>query len=322
MNLRIKAGVDNFHDVRMMSHKDIALLARSLEIDIAIDLCGYTAHNRAEVFAMSAAPIQVSYLGFPSTMGSNFMDYIIADRTVIPEDKQVHYSEKIAYMPNCYMVNDSKITVSKKIINKTDAGLPSDSFVFCCFNNFYKINPIVFKSWMNILSKVSGSILWLPEGNSIAMNNLKKEFKKHGIDENRLFFAPRLTLKEDHLNRLQLADLFIDTFPFNAHTTCSDALRVGLPVLTCIGDSFTSRVASSQLNSMNLPELITTSPKHYESLAIKLATDAEKLRVIKEKLEKNSKTSTLYNTQLYTKQLETVYLDIYNKSQKEIRIYL
>jgi predicted O-linked N-acetylglucosamine transferase (SPINDLY family) len=169
---------------------------------------------------------------------------------------------------------------------------------------------------MNILSKVSESILWLPEGNIIAMNNLKKEFKRHGIDENRLFFAPHLTLKEDHLNRLRLADLFIDTFPFNAHTTCNDALRVGLPVLTCIGDSFTSRVASSQLNSVNLPELISTSQKHYESIAIELATDSKKLKVIKDKLKKNTATSSLYDAELLTKQIETVYLNIYNTSQK------
>jgi len=325
MNLRIKAGVDKFYDVRTMPHKDVALLSRSLEIDIAIDLGGYSANNRAEIFAMSAAPTQIGYLGFTSTMGTNFMDYIIADRTVIPKDKQIHYSEKIAYLPNCYMVNDSKIKVSNEIITKKDAGLPSDGFIFCCFNNFYKINPNVFKSWMNILSKVSGSILWLPEGNIIAMNNLMKEFKKHGIDESRLFFAPYLTLKEDHLNRLQLADLFIDTFPFNAHTTCNEALRVGLPVLTCIGDSFTSRVASSQLNSVNLPELISTSQKQYESIAIELATDSKKLKIIKDKLEINMTTSSLYDSQLLTKQIETIYLDIYNKSQKGLEsnhIYL
>jgi len=316
MNLRIKAGVDKFYDVRMMSNKDIVILSRSLEIDIAVDLGGFSANHRPEIFAMSLAPSQVGYLGFTYTMGTNFIDYIIADRTVIPKDKQIHYSEKIAYLPDCYMVNDTKITVSKKTVSKKDAGLPSDSFIFCCFNNYYKINPIVFGSWMKILSKVKGSILWIPEGNITAMNNLKKETERHGIDKNRLFFAPRLTLKEDHLNRLQLADLFIDTFPFNAHTTCSDALRVGLPVLTCIGESFTSRVASSLINSVNLPELITTSQEHYESLAIKLATDSKKLKVIKDKLKKNTATSSLYDAELLTKQIETVYLNIYNTSQK------
>ena len=316
MNLRIKAGVDKFYDVRMMSNKDIVILSRSLEIDIAVDLGGFSANHRPEIFALSVAPSQVGYLGFTYTMGTNFIDYIIADRTVIPKDKQINYSEKIAYLPNCYMVNDTKITVSKKTFSKKDAGLPSDSFIFCCFNNYYKINPVVFGSWMKILSKVKGSILWISEGNITAMNNLKKEAERYNIDKNRLFFAPRLTLKEDHLNRLQLADLFIDTFPFNAHTTCSDALRVGLPVLTFMGDSFTSRVASSLINSVNLPELITTSQEHYESLAIKLATDSKKLKVIKDKLKKNAATSSLYDSELLTKQIETIYLDIYNTSQK------
>jgi len=300
----------------MMSHKDVVMLSRSLEIDIAINLGGFTANSRAEIFAMSIAPVQVGYLGFTGSMGANFMDYIIADRIVIPKDKQIHYSEKIAYLPNCYMANCTKIAVSKKSLTRKDAGLPSDGFVFCCFNNYCKINPIVFKSWMTILSKVNGSILWLPEGNDIAMNNLKKEAESHGIDEERLFFAPHLTLKEDHLNRIQLADLFIDTFPFNAHTTCSDALRVGLPVLTCIGDSFTSRVASSLLNGVDLPEMIANSQEHYESIAIELAIDSEKLKVIKNKLKKNLLTSSLYDAQLITKQLEAAYLDIYNTSQK------
>ena len=325
MNLRIKAGVDHFYDVSMMSHKDIVMLARSLEIDIAIDLGGFSANNRAEVFAMSVAPAQVGYLGFTYTMGTNFMDYLIADRIVIPKDKQKYYSEKIAYLPDCYMVNDTKITISNKVLTKKDVGLPSDSFVFCCFNNYFKINPIVFSSWMTILSKVNDSILWLPEGNKIAMNNLKIEAEKHGIDKKRLFFAPRLNLKEDHLKRIQLADLFIDTFPFNAHTTCSDALRVGLPVLTYKGDSYTSRVASSLIASVNLPEMITTSQKDYESTAIELAEDSAKLNNIRAKLAKNKLTSSLYKPQLFTKHIEAIYLDIYNTSQKKIdfdHIYL
>ncbi|WP_416687864.1 tetratricopeptide repeat protein [Candidatus Pseudothioglobus sp. Uisw_041] len=316
MNLRIKAGVDNFYDVQMMSDKDIVTLSRSLEIDIAIDLGGFSANNRARIFSMYLAPIQAGYLGYTYTMGSNFIDYLIADKIVIPKDQQINYSEKIAYLPNCYMANDTKIGVSKNKLTKKDVGLPSESFVFCCFNNYYKINPIVFKSWMAILSKVNSSILWLPDGNTIAMNNLKKEAKNYGINENRLFFAPRLTLKKDHLNRIQLADLFIDTFPFASHTSCSDALRVGLPVLTYIGDSFTARVSSSLLQSVGLPELITTTQDHYESLAIKLATDSEKLKDIKDKLKKNLLTSSLYNAQLFTKQLESVYLDIYDQSQQ------
>ena len=316
MNLRIKEGVDHFHDVLTMSHKDTAMLARSLELDIAVDLGGYTQHARTEIFALSAAPIQVLYLGYAGTMGTDYMDYLIADCTVIPKDKQHYYSEKIVYMPNTYMVQDSKMKLSERVFTRTDFGLPIDGFVFCCFNNHYKITPSIFIGWMRILSQVDGSVLWLSDTNSTAVNNLKKEVKKHGIDPNRLIFAPRLNLKEDHLSRIQLADLFIDTLPFNAHVTASDALRMGLPVLTCIGSSFASRVAASLLNAVNLPELITTTQEQYESLAIELATKPEKLEIIKNKLAKNLSTAPLYDTPLFTRHLESAYLTMYERYQQ------
>jgi len=316
MNLRIKAGVDHFHDVRAMPHKDVAMLARSLEIDIAVDLGGYTQNARTGIFAMSAAPIQVNYLGYAGTMAANYMDYLIADRTLIPEEKQHHYSEKIAYLPNSFMVNDTKKNLSNRLFTRAEVGLPANGFVFCCFNNHYKITPNIFIGWMRILKAVEGSVLWLTEGNNTAISNLKKEAKKNGVDENRIIFASRLTLREDHLNRIQLADLFIDTLPYNAHATTSDALQVGLPVLTCIGNSFASRVAASLINSVNLPELITNTQEQYESLAMELATHPEKLKTIKKKLNNNLPESPLYDTPLFTQHLESAYSMMYDRYQK------
>ena len=315
MNLRIKAGVDHFYDVLMMSHKEVVMLSRSFEIDIAINLGGYTQQTRTEIFAMQAAPIQVNYLGYSGTMGAGYMNYLIADHTLIPKDRQQHYSEKIAYLPNSFMVNDTKNKLSNRIFTRSETGLPTNGFVFCCFNNHYKITPSTFIGWMRILSKVDGSVLWLSEGNSTAVNNLKKEAKKNNVDANRIIFASRLTLREDHLNRIQLADLFLDTTPYNAHATTSDALQVGLPVLTCIGNSFASRVAASLINSVNLPELITDNQEQYESLAIQLALNPEKIKTIKEKLNNNLMKSPLYDTPLYTQHLESAYLSMYDRYQ-------
>ena len=316
MNLRIKAGVDHFHDVHMMLDKDLAILSRSLEIDIAVDLGGFTQDSRTGVFALRVAPIQVNYLGYPSTMAASYMDYLIADRTIIPEEKKHHYLEKIAYMPNSFMVNDTKTKLSNKFFTRGETGLPTNGFVFCCFNNHYKITLDIFIGWMRILKAVEGSVLWLTDGNSTAVINLKKEAKKNGVDENRLIFAPRLDSMKDHLNRIQLSDLFIDTLPYNAHATTSDALRMGLPVLTCVGNSFASRVAASLLNAVNLPELITTTQEQYESLAIQLATHPEKLKIIKDKLVKNLPIAPLYDTPLFTQQLESAYLTMYERYQQ------
>ena len=314
-NLRIKAGVDHYHDVRSLSNKDIVLLSRSVKVDIAVDLGGFTKNSRTEIFAMQAAPIQVNYLGYSGTMAADYMDYIIADRTIIPEDKKHHYAENIAYLPYSYMVTDSKARSRNVKFTREDAGLPSKGFVFCCFNNHYKIAPATFVAWMRILKQVEQSVLWLNEANSTIIKNLKQEAIQHGVEGDRLIFAPRLTFKEDHLSRMQLADLFIDTLPYNAHTTCSDALQIGVPVLTCIGKSFTSRVAASLLNAVNLPELITFSQDHYELLAIKIATNPKKLKNIKNKLANNLKTSPLYDTSLFTKNLELAYIEMFDGYQ-------
>ena len=316
-NIRIKEGVDYFHDVRTMSDYDVVKLVRSLEIDIAIDLKGFTGMNRQGIFAMSTAPIQVSYLGYPGTMAVDYLDYLIADRTLILKEKEKDYSEKIVYMPNSYQPNVSKKSAFKSSLTRQDVGLPNRGFVFCCFNNQYKITPLTFAGWMRILKATDGSVLWLLVSNINAAKNLKKEAVKLGINEDRLIFANYIP-NEEHLKRIQLADLFIDTLPYNAHTTASDALRMGLPVLTCIGDSFAGRVAASLLNAVRLPELITTSQDQYESSAIALAKNPEKMKIIKDKLVNNLNKTTLYDAALYTRNLEVAYSVMYKRFKNKI----
>ena len=238
--------------------------------------------------------------------------YLICDPTVIPKDKQNYYTENLVYMPNSYMVNDSQIKPSDKTFTRNDLNLPSEGFVFCCFNSVYKITPEVFAGWMRILKSVSTSVLWIYSKNSFAIENLKQEAVKHGVDENRLIFASFMTT-ENHLKRIQSADLFLDTLPYNAHTTASDALRVGLPVLTRIGESFTSRVAASLLNAVNLAELITTSQEEYEALAIELATNPKKYKSLKDKLINNLPEAPLFDTSLFTRHIESAYKTMYER---------
>ena len=314
MNLRIKVGVDHFHDVHTMSFEDVAILARSVEIDIAVDLGGYTHGFRTGIFAMLAAPIQISYIGYLGTMGANYYDYLVADQTVIPEKNQKYYSEKIVYLPS-YQVNDSTQSLPETIFTRQDVGLPEAGFVFCCFNNTFKITPTTFDSWGRILEQVDRSVLLIYVNNESAKINLTKEIVLRGIDPSRLIFGERLPMPE-YLARYRVADLFLDTLPYNAGTTASDALRMGLPVLTCIGSSFASRVAASLLNAVNLPELITTTQEQYESLAIELATNPEKLKIIKDKLVNNLPTAPLYDTPLSTRHLESAYLTMYDRYQK------
>ena len=314
MNLRIKIGVDHFHDVRTMSHKEVAMLSRSLEIDIAVDLGGFTQRARTGIFAMSAAPIQISYIGYPGTMGANYYDYLLADQTIIPKKNQKYFSEKIAYLPS-YQVNDSTQSPPEIFFTRQDLGLPETGFVFCCFNNTYKITPTTFDGWGRILEQVDGSVLLIYANSESTKLNLTKEIVLRGIDPSRLIFGERLS-KDEYLARYQVADLFLDTLPYNAGTTASDALRMGLPVLTCMGRSFISRYAASLLNAVNLPELITTTQEQYESLAIELATNPEKLKIIKDKLVDNLPTAPLYDTQLFARHLESAYLTMYNRYQQ------
>jgi protein O-GlcNAc transferase len=317
MSERVSLAMDRFLDVRSLSDEGVAQLSRQLEVDIAVDLKGFTEHSRMGIFARRAAPIQVNYLGFPATTGAPYMDYLVADHTLIPEASQRHYSEKIVYLPDSYQVNDSTRRISTRHYTRAEEGLPERGFVYCCFNNNYKITPDVFDIWMSILSQVEGSILWLLKGNLWAAENLRKEALRRGISQARLIFAERLHLPE-HLARHSLADLFLDTFPCNAHTTASDALWAGLPVLTRTGETFASRVAASLLGAIDLPELVTTTETAYEKLAVEFALDAEPYLEIKKRLQRNRLTSPLFDLPSFTKHLEAAYSAMYERYQAHL----
>ncbi len=312
MRSRLLNSVEDFHDVRLKGDAEIAALSRSLGVDIAVDLKGYTNQNRAGIFSYRAAPIQVNYLGYPGTMGASYVDYIIADTALIPPAYQEFYSEKVAYLPNSYQANDSTREISDKAISRLDFGLPEEAFVFCCFNVNNKIMPDVFDIWMRLLGKVEGSVLWLFKANKTAEKNLRKEALKRDINPDRLIFAEHIP-PSNHLARHQLADLFLDTFNFNAHTTASDALWAGLPVLTKMGESFASRVAGSLLHAVELSELITTSAEEYEDTALMLATHPHELKELKEKLRRNLKTTALFDAVLITKHIESAYTHMYKR---------
>jgi predicted O-linked N-acetylglucosamine transferase (SPINDLY family) len=314
MRKRLENAFDCFIDVSTKSDLEIAILARNMEIDIAIDLKGFTQHSRTGIFALRPAPIQVGYLGYPGTMGASYIDYIIADPILIPEDHQRYYTEKIAYLPGSYQVNDSSRKISDVKYTRQEAGLPETGFVFCSFNNNYKITPDVFDVWMRLLHKVEGSVLWLYVDNPVAAKNLRYEARARGIAEHKLVFAEPMDLAE-HLARHRLADLFLDTLYCNAHTTASDALWTGLPVLTCIGETFAARVAASLLYAVDLPELVTHSHAEYEALAIELAKNPEKLSSLRSKLAQNITTSSLFNTALFTKNIEAVYSQMWERNR-------
>ena len=318
MRQRLEGAFDQFIDVRNQSDRDVALLARKLEIDIAVDLGGFTADNRTNFFAMRAAPVQVNYLGYSGTMGATYMDYLIADTTIIPALHQKYYTEKIAYLPNSYMPNDLKCFISDQLFDRAELGLPQSGFVFCFFSNSYKLNPRMFDCWMAILKKVEGSVLWLSYDNSTAVTNLKKEAGIRDVNPDRLVFANRIPLRADHLARHRLADLFLDTLPWNAHTTASNALWAGLPVLTQIGASYAGRSAASLLNAIGLPELITSTPQEYEAVAIDLATNPAKLADIKRKLANNRLTTPLFDAQLFAKHIEAAYTAMYERYQADL----
>jgi predicted O-linked N-acetylglucosamine transferase (SPINDLY family) len=314
MRNRLTAANIRLIDVRNMPDAEVAALARSMQLDIAVDLKGFTLDSRPGIFAMRAAPAQVSYLGYPGTMGAEYIDYLIADHILVPESSQQHYEEKIVYLPNSYQVNDSKRAIAERVFTRAELDLPAIGFIFCCFNNTYKITPEVFSIWMRILTQVAGSILWLLEDTPAGSANLRREAALRGISPERLVFAKRMPLPE-HLARQRLADLFLDTWPYNAHTTASDALWVGLPVLTCIGEAFAGRVAASLLNATQLPELITADPACYESLAIKLAEEPERLAAIRQKLINNRLSCPLFDARLFTRHIEAAYAKIAARRQ-------
>jgi predicted O-linked N-acetylglucosamine transferase (SPINDLY family) len=310
MTTRLEAGFDHFIDIRRISDFEAVELARSLEIDIAVDLGGHTT-SRNGIFAMRAAPLQVNFLGYAGTLAAEYIDYQIADRKVIPENSRRHYSEKIAYLPDSFLVNDTGRPISGKVFSRKEFDLPDDGFVFCCFNNTYKFNPPMFDAWMRILHGVPDSVLWLSVDNAATAGNLQQEAVQRGISADRLIFAKRLPVMEEHLARLRIGGLFLDTLPYNAHTTACDALWAGLPVLTCMGESFAGRVAASLLSAIELPELITVSLAEYEALAIELASHPEKIAAIKTKLAENRLTTALFDTGRFTKNIETAYRQMY-----------
>ena len=319
MRRRLKRSFDQFIDASTQSDDEIAELVYRLEIDIAIDLKGFTKNTRLNVFAKRPAPLQVTYLGYPGTLGASYIDYLIADRIVIPREHQYAYSEKIVYLPDSYQVNDRDRPIRSLTLRRADAGLPEQGFVFCSFNNNYKITPDIFDVWMRLLRDVKGSVLWLleglSEGNVRAAANLRREAERRGVSGDRLIFAPRLP-SEYHLARHQLADLFLDTLHCNAHTTASDALWAGLPIVTCLGSTFAGRVAGSLLNSVGLPELITDSLEGYEALALRIARDPSYLASLKAKLAYNRDICPLFDTAQFVRYMEIAYRTMWERHQQ------
>ncbi len=306
MRRRIEAAFDRFVDAKPQSDSEITELAKALDVDILVDLKGYTQDARTGIFAMRPAPIQVNYLGFPGTIGAGFIDYIIADRNVIPEREFDCYAEKIVWLPGSYQANDRNRAIADGAPARAGHGLPKDAFVFCCFNDNYKITPDVFSCWMRILLAVENSVLWLFQDNPAAADNLPREAVARGIAPQRLVFARRLPNAE-HLARHRCADLFLDTLPYGAHTTASDALWTGLPVVTCLGETFAARVGASLLNAIHLPELVTTTPAAYEQLAVDLARDSSRLAALRAKLARNRLTTPLFDTAQFTRHVEAAY---------------
>jgi protein O-GlcNAc transferase len=311
---RVAGAFERFIDVRAKSDQDIAELMRRHEIDIAVDLMGFTKDNRHGVLARRPAPIQVNYLGYPGTMGAPFIDYIVADSTVIPEEHDVCYGERVVRLPASYQANDNKRPLAAATPSRCDCGLPDDGFVFCCLNNTQKLNPDTFDVWMRVLQAVDNSVLWLLEGSATASANLRAAAEGQGVAAQRLIFAANVSLPE-HLARQGVADLFLDTLPCNAHTTASDALWAGLPVLTQIGTSFAGRVAASLLRAVGLPELITATPQDYERRAIELAKDPDGLAALRRKLAANRATTPLFDTVLFARRIEAAYTTMHRRYQ-------
>ena len=306
---KIKKYFKKFNYIDNISDKNVANLCKEIGIDIAVDLCGHTAENRMGLFAERVGRNQVNYLGYPGTTGAHFMDYILTDKNIIPEKEQKNYTEKVLYLPNCYQSNPTNDLISKKNYSRGDFNLPENKFIYCSFNNHNKITPQIFLSWMKILKRVENSVLWLYLTNEDAKKNILLEASKVKINKDRIIFASSIEHSE-HLKRLNLADLFLDTFPYNAHTTGSDALRMGLPMITLKGKSFASRVLASILSTNDLDELVTEDLKDYENLAVNLGLNHTNFKKLKKKVKEKSSKSILFNNTKFTKDLEDIYTDI------------
>lgn len=312
---RMTRAFDQFIDARQMTAVQIAALLREREIDIVVDLAGYTADSRSEIFTWRPAPVQVNFLGYPGTMGLSCMDYILADRHVIPPEHWRFYDEQVVYLPDAYLPPASNLQIAETTPSRADCGLPPTGVVFCSFNHDYKILPAVFAVWMRLLLQVPGSVLWLMSRSERSQRNLRASAQAAGIDPDRLVFAQRVPRVEDHLARYRVADLFLDTHPYNAHSTAADALLAGLPVLTCSGQSFPSRVAGSLLQAAGLPELVTHTVADYEQLALALARDPDRLAALKARLMERQCDSALFDVDAFTRHLETAYIAMWRQSQ-------
>lgn len=314
-NQDIEKYFSNFYYVYDKSDKEIAEIAKKIGIDIAIDLNGFTKEGRQGIFFNRCAPIQINYLGYPGTMGAKFYDYIIADKTIIPESKKNNFTEKVIYQKNCYQPNINSRTISNKIFKKSDFNLPENKFIYSNFNSNYKITPEIFKVWMQILKAVPESIFWIYCDNETIEKNLKNEAILNGVNKKRIIFAGRLEIKE-HLKRIRLADICLDTFPYGAHTSASDSIRMGLPLITIQGESFVSRVSSSILNQVNLNELVTTNIQDYKNLAIKVAKNKDYLDNLNKNLLDSLKKTSLFDSIMFTKNLEDIYTELLNNYEK------
>jgi predicted O-linked N-acetylglucosamine transferase (SPINDLY family) len=312
MRTRIRRAATEFIEVAGRSDADIVALLRERRIDVAVDLAGYTLGGRPTLFASRVAPIQVSHLGFPATTGASFFDYILADRVVIPPNASKQYSEHVVHLPDCFQPNDARRRISERTPARREVGLPGDAFVFCVFHSSYKLNPQMFGVWMRLLQEVNSSVLWLVGDNPSIIRNLRREAAARDVDADRLVFAPRMPYA-DHLARHRLADLFLDTFPFNGGTTTSDALWAGLPVVTLSGDAFASRMSASLLHAVGLPELAVPTLAEYEFLALRLARDRAMLGDVKARLAANRATHPLFDTRRYARHVEAAYAEMWDR---------
>ena len=315
MRDRIEKAFTEIVDITRLSDLGAAALIKQKQIDILVDLNGYFGLAREGIFSHRPCPVQVNYLGFPGTLGVDYMDYILADRHVIPPEHAAFYAEKVVYLPDTYQVNDSRRAIAERTPTRAEVRLPETGFVFCCFNNNYKITPDVFDVWMRLLRNVRDSVLWLLEDNPLASSNLRREAEERGVAPERLVFAPRLK-PDEHLARHALADLFLDTLPCNAHTTASDALWAGLPLLTCMGGTFPGRVAGSLLNAVGLPELITHDLESYEARALELASTPPMLIDLRTRLARNRLTHPLFDTDRFRRHIESAYVTMWERYRR------
>ncbi|HEX4525045.1 MAG TPA: tetratricopeptide repeat protein [Casimicrobiaceae bacterium] len=315
MRSRLQRAFDKFVDAERQSDRDIVGMMREMEVDIAVDRNGFTTGARPGIFALRAAPVQVNYLAYPGTIGADFIDYLVADDVVIPRQHQLWYAENVVYLPDSYQPNDSGRRIAERTPTREEVGLPDRAFVFCSFNNNYKVTPPVFDVWMALLRQVEKSVLWLLDGTATMRQNLWREAGARGIDPQRLVFAPRIA-PEDHLARHRLADLFLDTLPCNAHTTASDALWAGLPVVTCAGTTFAGRVGASLLRAVSLPELVAGSLDQYASLALRLASEPATLDGIRQQLARNRAVAPLFDTDRFRRHIEAAYVEMWERHER------